>query len=468
VIANQLQPARNPTYERWRWQVFSITWIAYAGFYLTRKSFAVAKIEMGKPETLGLSQAEMAWIDGGFLVAYAIGQFSWGILGDRFGTRRIILLGMLGSIGAALAMGFAQPAWLPTGVESALAILASPVGVSVVTLLLAGWYFLQGIFQSSGWAPLAKNIANFFSHRERGVIMGLWCTNYAAGGLIASTFAGLVADRFGWRAAFIAPALVLFLIWTLFLVLQRDRPEDVGLAPIEVYHGELPKAPAAESKDPRGIPPAEGRWQVVREVAGHPMVLLLCLVYFCLKPARYAILFWGPKYVHDRLGTDTLSSGLIGGLFELAGPISVLVAGIVSDRIFGARRMPVCVLCLFLLAAMLFVLNRLPANGTVLGISLFVIGFLVYAPDSMVAGTAALDFGTKRGASTASGLINGWGSVGAILGGTLPGFFQERGGWHGVFTVLAIAVLVAALVLLPKWNALPDEASRIRPRLRRG
>ena len=35
-------------YDRWRWQIFAITWIAYAGFYLTRKSFAVAKIEMGK------------------------------------------------------------------------------------------------------------------------------------------------------------------------------------------------------------------------------------------------------------------------------------------------------------------------------------------------------------------------------------------------------------------------------------
>jgi hypothetical protein len=36
----------NPRYERWRWQILSIMWLAYAGFYLTRKSFAVAKVEM--------------------------------------------------------------------------------------------------------------------------------------------------------------------------------------------------------------------------------------------------------------------------------------------------------------------------------------------------------------------------------------------------------------------------------------
>ncbi|MEW6158497.1 MAG: MFS transporter, partial [Verrucomicrobiota bacterium] len=36
------------TYARWRWQIFAVTWLAYAGFYLTRKSFSVAKIEIGK------------------------------------------------------------------------------------------------------------------------------------------------------------------------------------------------------------------------------------------------------------------------------------------------------------------------------------------------------------------------------------------------------------------------------------
>ena len=42
---------RNPAYERWRWQIFSITWLAYAGFYLTRKAFSVAKNELKKKFT---------------------------------------------------------------------------------------------------------------------------------------------------------------------------------------------------------------------------------------------------------------------------------------------------------------------------------------------------------------------------------------------------------------------------------
>src|SRR6266702_350759 len=98
---------RNSRYERWRWQIFSITWLAYAGFYLTRKSFSVAKNELKKPEVLGLSKADMSWIDGANSVTYALGQFCCGPLGDRWGARRIILIGMLVSVTASLLMGAA-------------------------------------------------------------------------------------------------------------------------------------------------------------------------------------------------------------------------------------------------------------------------------------------------------------------------------------------------------------------------
>ena len=126
--------------------------------------------------------------------------------------------------------------------------------------------------------------------------------------------------------------------------------------------------------------------------------------------------------------------------------------------------MPVSIIYLGLLAVALFFLDKLPATAWMLGSFLFLIGMLTYAPDSLISGTAAVDFGTKKGASTASGLINGAGSVGAVVGGTLPGLVQKQWGWQGVFTVLAVAVLLAALLLLPKWNALPTEAEAEKPK----
>src|SRR5947199_4029200 len=96
---------KNPKYERWRRQIFAVTWLAYAGFYLTRKAFSVAKNELKKPEIMGMTRDQMSWIDGGNSVAYALGQFLFGTLGDKLGTRAIVLAGMLGSVIVALATG---------------------------------------------------------------------------------------------------------------------------------------------------------------------------------------------------------------------------------------------------------------------------------------------------------------------------------------------------------------------------
>ena len=426
-------PQKLPLYERWRWQIFAITWLAYAGYYLTRKSFPVAKIEMSKPSGLGLDNQTLGLIDGAFLTTYAIGQFVWGVCGDRFGTRRIILIGMLGSALVALAMG-----------------------ASSIVLLLVGFSAMQGIFQSSGWAPLSKNLGCFFSQRERGSVMGFWCTNYALGGFIATIFAAYFGQLWGWRYAFYVPALALLVIWVLFFWFQRNRPEDVGLPSVEQYHGEKE---AVLKPDETSADEPEGSWKVVGKVLTNPMVLLLGGVYFFMKPARYAILFWGPKYLNEKLGTTMTQSGAISALFELAGPISVLLAGVLSDKLFQSRRMPVSILCLCGMSVLLFIIDKLPVSMAWFGGCLFLMGLLLYAPDSLVSGTAAVDFGTKKGASTASGLVNGCGSIGAILGGTIPGFFQKTWGWDGVFTLLAGSVLLAALLLLPKWNALPTRAS---------
>jgi len=409
--------------------MFAITWLAYAGFYLTRKSFSVAKIEMGEGTEIGLTSAQMSFIDFSYLIAYAAGQFIWGVCGDRFGTRRVILTGMICSVAAAVAMG-----------------------ASTSVVMLGIFFCIQGICQSSGWAPLSKNFGQFFSQRERGKMMGLWCTNYAAGGVVATLFAGWAGQQFGYQYAFFAPAAALTGIWVLFILFQRNRPQDVGLPPIEVYHGE-PESVLRADETPEEEP--EGSWKVIGEVYTNPTVLMLAIVYFCLKPTRYAILFWGPKYMNERLGTDMLESGLLSVLFEIGGIASVFLGGWISDRVFGSRRMPVCVICLSFLTVLLFVMNKLPPSELLLGSCFFAMGILLFAPDSLVSGTSAVDFGTQKGASTAAGLVNGCGSVGAIIGGVIPGILSERWGWDGVFMLLAGSTLIAGLILLPRWNALP-------------
>jgi OPA family sugar phosphate sensor protein UhpC-like MFS transporter len=424
-------------YEFWRWRIFSITWLAYVGYYLTRKGFSVAKNELKLPEVMGMTKADMSWIDGANSLAYALGQFIWGPLGDKFGPRTVVLSGMLASVTVALAMGFSSS-----------------------VLLLGVLFAIQGLCQSSGWSPLSKNIGEFFSRRERGAIMGFWCTNYALGGFLASTLAAWAAQRFGWRFAFFIPAGGLLIIWILFLLFQRNRPEDVGLPPIEQYHGE-----AQALIDPKSKPALEeeGSWAIVAEVSRNKMVWLLAGVYFVIKPTRYLMLYWSPVYVSELLGTSTATSGFLGSLFDLAGPVGSLAGGVLSDRLFKSKRMPVCVISLFTLAVLMATFRFLPATRVAVGAGMFAIGFLLFIPDTIISGAAAMDFGTKKGASTASGIINGSGSIGQIIGVTLPGWAgglvgQGQGIWNPIFLWLGVALAVGGLMLAPQWNRLPPAA----------
>jgi sugar phosphate permease len=570
-------------YKHWRWRIFFITWLAYAGFYLTRKSFAVAKVDLARPEVLGLGIGDMSWLDFGYAAAYAVGQFVWGMCGDRYGTRRVILYGMIASVLTAIFMG-----------------------ASSLVIMLGILFCFQGVCQSTGWAPLTKNIGNFFAQKERGRMMGFWCTNYALGGVIASALAGfaiewggqnrlaeyqpdqlpvlaevvkvaasqgrdrasaevihgqlliahattlpptgaadklagLFADsqqnvharsaalrglhtlnepRFdealkaalqsrdtalkraaedlqkqiekerkreangdspkplpvekqlkkinqqalhilwgmlGWRFAFWVPAAVLFGIWVLFIWLQRNRPQDVGLPAIEDYKGEDRAVLTGGTQKEEA---EEGSWPLIWQVMSNRMVQLLAAVYLLLKPARYLILFWSPLYVNEKLGTGAAESGIIGSLFELAGPLGVLLGGYMSDKVFGSRRMPMAVIGLVVVAVVLLGFNALPETKWALGSAFFFIGFFLYMPDSLVAGAAALDFGTRKGAGTAAGMINGFGSIGAIVGVTLPGILSatlSEGAdiWSYIFPGLGVSLVLAAVLLLPKWNALP-------------
>ncbi|HEX4588368.1 MAG TPA: MFS transporter, partial [Gemmataceae bacterium] len=167
---------RDSRYERWRWQIFAVTWLAYAGLYLTRKSFSVAKVELTKPEVMGWKKEALAAVDSTYLVTYALGQIVWGALGDRFGPRVVILVGMFASVVTAVLMG-----------------------ASSSLLAFGALFAVQGLCQSSGWAPLTKNVGEFFARHERGGVLGLWCSNYALGGVVASAVAGLAAQRWGWR-----------------------------------------------------------------------------------------------------------------------------------------------------------------------------------------------------------------------------------------------------------------------------
>jgi sugar phosphate permease len=147
----------------------------------------------------------------------------------------------------------------------------------------------------------------------------------------------------------------------------------------------------------------------------------------------------------------------------LGGPLPMLLGGYLSDRLFQSRRMPVTALSLLALAVLVFAFPSLPATHLAIGLGFFGIGLLLYLPDSLISATAAIDFGTRRGASTAAGVVNGCGSIGQLVGSTMPGWIgwfigDDADIWGPIFHSLGLGLFLGALLLLPQWNRLPSTA----------
>ncbi|MDF3936838.1 MFS transporter [Pseudomonas citronellolis] len=431
-------PGTTASPQRWRMQIFAITWLAYAAFYFTRKAFAVAKLGIADDPGFALDKAAMADLDAIYLAAYAVGQFTWGVFADRYGPRVVVFGGL--AISAIVAVVMGSFATLP---------------------VFATCMVIQGLAQSTGWSGLCKNIGSFFAQHERGRVLGLWSTCYAFGGLVASPFAGWWAySVFGtWHAAFYSTAAVVGGVALLFLLLQRNRPEDVGLPPLEGVGGE-PEAVRYAGFRPEGRNPDSVRTLAL--VLRNRTVLTLGLAYFLLKPARYAILLWGPVIVYERMpGLGKVGASILPTAFEVAGLLGPILIGLASDKLFGARRMPACVFSLLglTLCLALFVPAMQTGSAALVFALLFMMGLTLYGPDSMISGAAAIDFGTDKAAATAAGFVNGCGSVGAILGGLLPGYFDT----YSVFIGFTVTALIAAGVLLPFWNSRPQGSLRSEP-----
>ncbi|MBA3485360.1 MAG: MFS transporter, partial [Pirellulales bacterium] len=230
------------------------------------------------------------------------------------------------------------------------------------------------------------------------------------------------------------------------------RPEDVGLPPIEQYHGE-PQSLISEEEITEPVP--EGSWKLIREVLATPNVWLLAIAYFPIKLSRYSLYFWGPMYVKESLGTDAFSSAMTAAWMPIGGMVGVIATGYISDKLFNSRRAPVAILSLLATAGIMLVgLAQIHDIWMMRGF-FFLVGVFLYGPDSLLSATAAIDFGTKRGAGAATGFVNGVGSFGAVLGGYLPGVMTSEDNWSGFFTISLVGILVSAAVLTPLWRTLP-------------
>ncbi len=391
-----------------RYAAWGLTWIAYASYYLGRKGFSVVKSTLR--HSLGVSERALGLIDTFYLAAYALGLFFSGYLGDRVGARRLIASGLCVS-----------------------ALCCAAFGALNAALWFGVLFFVNGLAQSTGWPGTTRAMAEWTTPQNRGTVMAFWCTCYQVGSIVASDVAAYLLRSNGWRAAFFGPALgMLAVALLIFLFLKR---------------GDQPAEPASSAQAELA---SETRQAAQRAALHNPVLWAFGASYFFIKYVRYALLFWLPYYLHGTLGYAVDRAAYISNAFEAGGIVGVIAIGMLSDRVRRWSRAALSMLSLLGLALALLLCAALPQHDVWLTVgALALVGALLFGPDSLLSGAAAQDVGGAAAAATATGLVNGVGSVGGMLEGLSLPAISAYFGWQAMFPLLSGLAVCAALALLP-------------------
>jgi sugar phosphate permease len=405
----------------WQKKMFWLMWVTYASFYLCRVNISIAMPKI--MEEFALTKTNMGLVLSSLFLSYAIGQFINGQLGDKLNARRIVTLGLLSSALLNIVFGF---------------------NCGILTLMVVVWG-LNGYFQSMGWAPTVKTMANWFPMTVRGTISGRLGTSYIIGGAFSWFVAGSIARYFNWRFIFWFPSMLCVFIAINWYIRARNAPEEVGLPSIEEQEKGL------ENREIRKDIHIGFR-ETVKAALLNPYVWFAGFGLFGLNIVRYGFLSWAPTFMFEKQGATISLAAYKALAFPIAGGLGAMFAGWASDKRFKGGRASVAFIMLVLLAIFCYLYRVIPGDNWVASlIILLFIGFLTFGPHVLIVAAMPADLASRKAASSVTGFIDAMGYLGASLTGVGTGYLIEKFGWNAGFYFWIFGAIFAAIMIFFIW-----------------
>lgn len=426
-------------YRYWRIRLMYTLIIGYASFYIVRQNMQVATPIMLKE--FGYTKTQVGWVFSIFPIIYGVGKFASGIICDRVNVKVFMALGLFLSAIMSLLLGFSVN--ISDFLNSTFGLAISPL------LLIAVFYSINGLFQSSGHPPIARLMTNWFSPKQLGTFWGIVNASHQIGSIAILIGGAWIGQRYGWRAVFILPA-IFCLCMSLFIYNRLcDTPESEGLPSVRVKEGLV----SAEEEEKKG----EGTHASFREIfmehiLPNRTLWLMCWANFFLYVVRMGFFNWAPTFLQEARGANAIGASVQTSLFEAAGLVAGIFAGYISDRWAKGKRSAVCAVFMAFLVLFLYIFWKAPASYALIDTMLLsIIGFFVYGPQTL-ASAAGAECGSARAAATANGLMGLFGYMGAIFSGFGVGLITDHFGWNAAIFFYIICAAISLLFFSLNWN----------------
>ncbi|MBI2512755.1 MAG: MFS transporter [Opitutae bacterium] len=401
----------------WQTRTLIATMFGYAAFYFVRKNMSVAMPAI--EADLHITKAQL----GGFLTAhgvlYGLSKFFNGPWADRTNARYFMVAGLLLSVVANVFFGFS----------------------SSVLLLGVAW-MVNGWVQGMGFPPCCRLMTHWFPPEKLATKMSIWNTSHSIGAWLALGFCGYIVERASWRWCFHGPAILCTVAGLILFWMLRDTPSSVGLP--EIHQA---KKTAGEDKGS-----AEYRAFVREHVFGNPHLWWISFANFFVYILRFAVLDWGPTLLKEMKGFSLQHASWVVIGFEIAGLIGMLIAGWVTDRVFGGRGSRTCVFCMIGGSLAMLAFWKLGTTPWLTIGFLGLAGFFIYGPQALIGITAA-NLATNRAAATAAGLTGLFGYLSTLVSGWGLGYLVQRAGWNTAFGALLAIGALGTIMFVLAWPA---------------
>jgi len=456
---------RNNPLRHGRWFLIRrfINWfplgMTYAFLYMGRYNLNVSKNALGDL----MSKEDLGRIFAAGTVTYAVSFLVNGPLVDKIGGKKGILIAALGASFANVLLGILT-----------YLIVMGKLHMSYVAIF-SFLYSVNMYFQSYGAVSIIKVKSYWFHVRERGIFGAIFGTLISIGtyfafdwgqtivnltkanstggwfhDLLQKIFASNVKPVDATWAVFFIPAAIL-IVWVFIdLWLIKDLPEEAGFPHFDT-------ADASSGQMHIDLSALD----LLKKVFASPLILLIAVIGLTSGIFRNGITQWyfvfasevkqpGAEFFEPHWGLLLMIFGIIGGF----------AGGLVSDRWFQSRRGPptafLCGIVVLMTVVMAVSLSSMPL---IFGFASLIIFMASVGITSLMAGTAATDFGGRKATATCSGIVDGCTYLGSGIQSFSLGYLTTWN-WHYWPLFLMPFAIIGLLVAIKIWHDLPTATKK--------
>ena len=361
-------------------------------------------------------EQDMGWSRSAISFAVSIGLITLGIAGplsgwlmDRFGPKRVALVGLMLVVAAMVAS----------------------YGITELWQLNLLWGMISGLGTGMVGGVLGPAVANRWFVARRGLVIGIFGASLSAGQLVFVPALMAVVLTVGWRWSSVALGLMALVAIIPVLIFLRDDPADMGLAPYGATTGQGATRPTV---DPN----------VMQRAVKAPEFWLLAATFFVCGATSNGLI---GNHLIPHAADHGIPQATAAGMLALMGAmnfVGTIASGWLTDK-YDPRKL----LCIYygFRGLSLFLL---PYVSGVFGLSIFAIMFgLDYI--ATVPPTTALVADTfgRRNVGTVYGWVFCSHQVGAALAAWLGGVTRDMfGDYLLAFLVAGAIAMIAALLSL--------------------